>query len=67
MAERKYRSMREMQQDARAGAVPKGIPCLNCGSTSRRVFRTVKEDGMVVRETQCLDCYAKDVTKETRA
>jgi formamidopyrimidine-DNA glycosylase len=63
MAERKSRSMSEMQQEANASE-PKGIPCPNCGSTVRRVWTTRRGEGYIMRETICQACQHKRITIE---
>lgn len=56
MAERKYRSMSEMQQEARAG---RGLACPNCASTATEVTRTTRDHGVIVRERRCLHCKTR--------
>ena len=62
---RPMRDLGQMQRDAQNGHAPKGIPCPECGSTRRRVFRTRPTTGVIVRETICLDCDEVSKTFET--
>ncbi len=57
MAERKYRSMSEMQQEAQTSA--RGLACPNCGSTATEVARTTRDHGVIVRERRCLHCKTR--------
>jgi hypothetical protein len=59
--EKPLRDMGHMQREAG----DRGIPCRQCRSTDRRVLRTRRGDGVIVRETICLHCHDRQTTFET--
>lgn len=66
---KRKRSLREMQEesrmaDAEAGFEPKGIPCPNCGSTERRVWKTKPQPNIIARRICCQNCPHRFTTYE---